>query len=674
MSQSSSQKSEVRIQNSEAGSRKQWLMVAILLIAAAFRFLALDAAPPGWRDDELIEFNMDRRIADGWRPLFIAEAEGHEPMYHYLHAGTLLLFGDNLVGYKWLPLACGLLTIALTFALSRKLFDGRVALLGAALLAVSFWPIMYSRFGVRHIGTLPWMLIAFYLLYPGKLTPENTAIHQRKLCALRGVFAGICLAAGLMTYFAGRAVPVVLAGFLAYLLIFHRSLLRRVGRRYALAGVIALALAAPMFIEIARTPGAEQRTEIVGGPLIELRRGNAQPAIETTLGTLGMFTFAGDPESLYNVPGRPVFDGLTGAFFYLGVLVCLVRLKRVESGFALAWLVIGIAPAFVSVPAASFSHTIVALPVVYVLAAVGVVGIVDKETGRQGNKAKPLSTYLLISLSTLLIGLNGWLTLRDYFGTWASDWLVQFQYHAPTREMAQWLDQTPQMNDVAIGTHPNQLALDPIALQLDLRRSLSASWFNAESALILPPGRVVLFSALQPMGDSVREFVATYGQSNHTGVAFTSYVLMTRPLRPVSDAQGRPQDVPPLGGNFDQQRLKLTIALRSTVTARPGQSIEWRTFWQIVQPLSIARAKLFLHVLNDRNEVVIGNDREDLNFATVQAGDEFWQISALTLPLDLAPGPYAIELGWYNPETGERLQRDDGSDRFLLPPLAVIAP
>ncbi len=201
-------------------------MVGILLLAATFRFFAVDSAPPGWRDDELIEFGMDRRIADGWRPLFIAEAEGHEPVYHYLHAGTIALFGDNIIGYRWLPLAGGLLTIALTYALARKMFGkslpviasraaakqsslvvdvdeiasshpptplhsaqdaprndlgAKVALLAAALLAVSFWPVMYSRFGVRHIGVLPWMLGAFYLLYPA--TP-NLAFpdSQERVC------------------------------------------------------------------------------------------------------------------------------------------------------------------------------------------------------------------------------------------------------------------------------------------------------------------------------------------------------------------------------------------------------------------------------------------------------------------------------------------------------------
>jgi 4-amino-4-deoxy-L-arabinose transferase-like glycosyltransferase len=394
-----------------------WWMVGILLLAAAFRFLAIDAAPPGWRDDELIEFNMDRRIADGWRPLYISEAEGHEPVYHYLHAGTILLFGDNIVGYKWLPMAFGLLTIALSYALTRKMFDVKVGLLAAALMAVSFWPVMYSRFGLRHIGVLPWMLVALYLLYPARLKShaetENTLKrvstrfgHQPSNSldgAWRAALAGLCLAAALMTYFAGRALPIVLVGFLVYLLIFQRSIFKLVWRRYLLAIGIAALIALPMFIEIANTPGAEKRTEVVGGPLTALRQGNVQPAIETTLGTLGMFTFAGDPEWLYNVEHRPVFDWVTGLFFYFGVLVCLIRLKRVESGFALVWLFVGIAPAFVSIPAASFSHTIVALPVVYILAAVGVVEIVDKVVSRLGKRDLPcllicLFLYLWLDL------------------------------------------------------------------------------------------------------------------------------------------------------------------------------------------------------------------------------------------------------------------------------------
>ncbi len=671
--------------NQAAFRKPLWWMVAILLLATAFRFLAADSAPPGWRDDELIEYNMDRRIADGWRPLFITEAEGHEPVYHYLHAGTLLLFGDNLVGYKWLPLAAGLLTIALTYALARKMFrrrtqpDGavrtdsavRIAVLAAALLAVSFWPVMYSRFGLRHIGVLPWMLAAFYLLYPSPWPFSQSGERVRSAGCI--LLAGICLAAALMTYFAGRAVPIILIGFLVYLALFNRSVLRRIWWRYLLAIGIAALIALPMFVEIANTPGSEKRTEVVGGPLLELRQGKLQPAINTTLGTLGMFTFAGDPESLYNVPGRPVFDWITGLFFYLGIVVCLIRLRRIESGFALVWLSVGIAPAFVSIPAASFSHTIAALPIVYMLAAVGVIeagAFIEKLIERRGDSGiaekwsgiSP-SLYLSISLSLLLIMLGGWLTIHDYFGTWANDPFVRFQYHAPTREVAQWLNDQPQAA-VAIGTDPNELILDPLAMKLDMKHAIPVSWFNAESALASTPEGVTILTAMRAPGAEVQQILSDTVRRQDQQPEFTVYAIAPRP-----------GGIPPLGGTFDQDRLHLlSIESAPADQVHAGSSVTWRTAWSLQQPTTQPSLKMFLHVLNDKGEVIAGDDREDLNFSTLGAGSLFWQVSQLTLPNDLSPGRYAIELGWYNPDTGERLKRNDGSDRFLLAPLNVIAP
>lgn len=657
-----------------------WLIVGILLLAAAFRFLAIDAAPPGWRDDELIEFNMDRRIADGWRPLFITEAEGHEPLYHYLHAGTILLFGDNIIGYKWLPLASGMLTIALTFALARKMFARNaphreigttIALLAAALLAVSFWPIMYSRFGVRHIGVLPWMLGAFYLLYPS-LSPVRWR-RVRVGALARVVIAGLCLAAAMLTYFAGRAIPLILIGFLIYLAIFNRVALRQVWWRYFLAIGIAVLIALPMFVEIAHTPGGEKRTEVVGGPFIELRRGNLQPAIETTLGTLGMFTFAGDPEWLYNVEHRPVFDWITGLFFYIGVIVCLIRLKRVESGFALTWLIVGIAPAFVSVPAASFSHTIAALPVAYVLAALGAVEACVlsgkwverwRDRGKEGQRdGIPPSLLLTISLSLCLVSLGGWLTIRDYFGTWVNEYIVRFQYHAPTRAVAEWLNRHPEITDVAVGTNPYQLVLDPLALQLDMSHDLPASWFNAEKVVAQPPSGPTIFTALQAPSVEVQEVLSATARLQSSLPEFDIYSIMPRL-----------GFVLPAGGSFDHEPLKLLGSAGALDQARPGDALTWRTAWLLEPSSAPGRLKMFLHVLNDTGTVVVGDDREDLNFATFRGGAAFWQISQLTLPGVLPPGRYQVEVGWYDPETGERLKRADGSDRYLLSSLEVVAP
>ena len=121
-------------------------------------------------------------------------------------------------------------------------------------------------------------------------------------------------------------------------------------------------------------------------------------------------------------------------------------------------------------------------------------------------------------------------------------------------------------------------------------------------------------------------------------------------------------------------RLALLDAQVPAPSAQPGQPIVWRTHWAVNGASPQRRLKLFFHVLNDKSEVIADDDREDLNFATLSEGASFYQISRLTLPPDLPSGQYPVEVGWYNPETGERLNRADGSDRTLLPSLEVTAP
>ncbi|HET7088174.1 MAG TPA: glycosyltransferase family 39 protein [Anaerolineae bacterium] len=645
-----------------------WALVAILLIAAAFRFAAIGDAPPGWRDDELIEFDMDRRIVQGWRPLFIAEAEGHEPFYHYLHAATIALFGENRVGYKWLPFAFGVASVALTFALARRMFDARVAVLAAALMAISFWPVMYARLGLRHIGVVPLMLGAFCLLYPRPLTASKLQASKSKIP--NSLAAGLLLGAALMTYFAGRALPLILAGFLAYLLVFHRAALRRVWLHDVAAIVLAVVIAAPMFVEIGRTPGAEKRTEVVGGPFIAALRGDLRPALETTLGTLGMFTFAGDPESLYNVPGRPVFDGLAGLCFYVGVLWCLVRIKQMGSGFALVWLLVGIAPAFVSVPAASFSHTIAAQPVVYMLAAYGAVEAVAWIANRAvGQQARAWSFG---AVSLLLVTVSAALTLRDYFGAWAGDPFVRFQYHAPTRDIARWLDQEAAVTDVAIGTHPNYLSLDPLALELDLvREGVMARWFSPETTLLIPLNGVLIFSSTQAPGSDVHPWIESLRNESI--------------LRKLGSAPGGPeayavnsdiwQPIDPHGvlATFGDS-IGLLGGGATETSAAPGDRVSVLTIWLLVKPPPASVLKSFVHVLDAQNQVVAGDDRFDVNVSSLRPGDYIGQFSSLTLPAGLASGRYQIEVGLYYPETGVRLTAADGGDRALINPIEVTAP
>jgi hypothetical protein len=131
---------------------------------------------------------------------------------------------------------------------------------------------------------------------------------------------------------------------------------------------------------------------------------------------------------------------------------------------------------------------------------------------------------------------------------------------------------------------------------------------------------------------------------------------------------------PPSDGVFDHGRLTFLESYLWDKPPHPGQLIEWDTSWRMEEMPVLPRLKMFLHVLNNDGEVVAGDDRESMNFGSLNAGDFLWQISSLVLPQNLAPGQYQIEIGWYNPDTGERLKLADGSDRYLLNPIKVTSP
>ena len=137
--------------------------VLITLLAFGLRVAALESFPPGLRDDELIEtLVISQKILDGDLAFYYPDASGHEALYHALNAIFLAFFGPTGLGIRLLSAILGTLAVPLTYALARRMFGAAVGLTASALLAVSFWGLMYSRVGIRHSLTPVLALLAFY--------------------------------------------------------------------------------------------------------------------------------------------------------------------------------------------------------------------------------------------------------------------------------------------------------------------------------------------------------------------------------------------------------------------------------------------------------------------------------------------------------------------------------
>ena len=205
-----------------------WLMLAGVLVAAFFlRFWRLDTVPPGWRDDELINsLVISQHALDGDLAVYYADASGHEALYHVLNAFMLGNFGPGVPGIRWLSAILGVASVFLTFLVGRRLYGASLGLVASAALAASFWSLMYSRTGIRHI-LLPVLALSAYLFFIRGLGIGDKVARSSKEHWLDFSLAGVFMGLSFYSYFASRGVPLILLAFLVYVFLFERALISR---------------------------------------------------------------------------------------------------------------------------------------------------------------------------------------------------------------------------------------------------------------------------------------------------------------------------------------------------------------------------------------------------------------------------------------------------------------
>jgi hypothetical protein len=113
-------------------------------------------------------------------------------------------------------------------------------------------------------------------------------------------------------------------------------------------------------------------------------------------------------------------------------------------------------------------------------------------------------------------------------------------------------------------------------------------------------------------------------------------------------------------------------------TVRPGEPLHLTLYWQAEGPTDVPYA-VFTHLLDTENRVVAQKDSAPQNGAAPTTSwlpgevitDEYW----IPVPSDLSPVPLQVEVGMYDPATGQRLPMYDSQgirlagDRALLTPL-----
>jgi 4-amino-4-deoxy-L-arabinose transferase-like glycosyltransferase len=632
-------------------------MVALLLAATFLRLAAWQSAPPGLRFDEmLVSYHADL-IRDGARPLYIDDL-AEEALFHYLFAAAQSLIAPHLFTLRWLSLACGLVSIAALYTLGRFMFNRRVGLLAAAIATVAFWSLLYSRLGLRIITLPAFVTLGLMFLWHGLALARE---RQPSPGPRRDfVIAGILFGLSAYTYSATRMLPAVFIGFLACLAVFNRPFLRRHGLNLLIAFALAVLIVLPLAVHIATVPAAERRLGEVEGPLAALTRGDVVPLINSTIITAGMFIATGDPEWLYNIPNRPVFDLLTGALFFLAVVISLRRLRQPAYAFVLVWLLAGLLPSMLTWPAASNSHGILAQAPAFLLAAIGLDAVATRW---------PRRGWVLIPIA---LGIFTVFSLTDYFVRWATSPTVQVEHQAGVAATAQQIDQLgdrPVVFSSGAVTHWNPWSVTAFRLTAPLGYT-ATRWFDARSSFIFPQGQtdLTLINAalddqpapldgrliedLFPIVEPLPAASPFYSASHLVSTLHTRLITLTQaevswpPGTPISSSLSLPIAF--------ADRLELIGYEVRRPTVEPGKNIRLTTYWR-AQDRGLEPLSFFVHVLDAQGDIATQWDGYTYSPYFVQRGDIIAQVHFIPIEANFAEGTYRLQLGVYQSKTGARL-------------------
>lgn len=656
--------------------------LAITLLAFGLRVWALDQVPPGWRDDELIEtLVISQKILDGDLAFYYPDASGHEALYHALNALFLDWFGPTGLGIRLLSAFIGTLTVPATYVIARRMFNAATGLTAAALLAASFWGLMYARVGIRHSLTPLLATLAFYFFWRAM----DGAAGKRQ-STYRFAVAGLFLGLGFHSYFASRGAPLIPAAYLVYLIMFARSQVTQRWRGIGVMFAVTFLVALPLALAIAAQPAAEGRVGELALPLIEARRGDFSLIINHALAALAMPHSGGDPEWLYNIPDRSVFGFVGALFFWIGVGLAIwwalqplwsrlaKRSKDVitpiarSSAFLLIWWLVGISPAVLSLPPASLGHVILAQPAFYILAALPV-GALAGWARLPVAWGKTAVAFLAVGL----IGLNGARDMMAYFNEWPQRGMVRFLYRADIEDVAAFVvgdADSPVTTDFGI-TGLLAGPWDRVALDLALREypEIRPRWYNPERALLLWPD--TSFSGYPSVESPYSEQFQTLPEDAllQGGYQYTRVAPAMTPTLP--DGHVFYSEAPVCFANH----LCWTAAAFDELTGK--LELQWQVADQLdLPPMPLIsnppppdvyagpRLYVFAHLLGGDGNFLGGDDGLWIDPQTLQAGDVFLQRHQLPVPAD--GEDVAVAFGLYDPMTGDRILTADGEEMIRL--------
>jgi len=673
-----------------------WMLV-ILFTAVGLRLFALSHVPPGLTHDEADHGITAISILEGARAIYFTIGHGREPLYDYVTAVVMAGIGRTYLAGRLTAVFFSLLTIAGIGAWVRRAFDWQTAVLTAAGLAVSFWPLMAARQSLRSIA-LPALFVLAVTFFWRALTSSRYQMSGVRLAShitphashitnygIAGLFLGLTF----YTYIPARALWLVFPLVLVYVVLVQRAMFSQLWRGVLLMLAIAAVVALPLFAYLFTHPEVEIRIRELSSPLTAVMQGNFGLLWQNVRDGAGILFWRGDDFWRYNIPGRPLLGPVMALLAGGGLVLAgwwairpLVKRPSDKGGtlwgaacfLALCWLVIGLLPVLVTGASLSTTQAMGMQPVLFLFPALGIRALGNLPFINQGNPGRMLFKLAVV----LLFVATAVRTSHDYFVTWAHVPEVRVQYEAAMTAVVQYINEQGRV-DVAVSTiTPGQYHTPALAQMMLTNEQAVMRWFDGRTGLLIPqaPDALLVFSGFAPLSDALKAYldtavpITTLPQPG-TDLDKPLTVYQVNGLSWLADHQPAVLIDPP--ALFGEAAALLGYDLEATAVS-PGGILALTTFWRLQKPVEDIR--LFTHLVGADG---VPQAQADLLAAPGEAwvgGDLLVQQHELTLPADLPPGEYTLVVGWYTCadaacQQTQRLLTPDNKDHFTLREISI---
>ncbi|HET6445391.1 MAG TPA: glycosyltransferase family 39 protein [candidate division Zixibacteria bacterium] len=630
-----------------------WLMVLCILVAAALRLPDLVENPPGLHYDEAANGILAGDIGiRGERPIFIPSYTGKEPLFFYFAGSLMRLIGESVFALRMTAALMGIVTVAATYWVGKELLaDRRIALLAAALLAVSFWHVLFSRLGFRAVSQPLMQALAVAALFHG----------FRRDSRIWLALAGVVLGLSAYTYLAVRFFPIPLALAMLPLLFTGSERRRRLGQ-LALFAVTALVVLSPLVVYFISNPDA-----------FWVRAGQVFPdqntgttIVESYWKSLGMLFVDGDPYWRFNIPNRPIFDWFIGLMLVAGWILALVRLVRsriaVERS---AYLLLLLVPPFLLLPTALAADDIVPsnlraiglLPFVLFLPAAALDAGIDflrrqiqvllNKLGRAklDIRNKRYDNAIAIGIILIFLAAGAVTIVRTYYQEWSLREDVFYDTDADLVAVSDYLSGI-DIEGETIYLAAEHYRHPTVAFLSDKYEQIK--WLPDSGAFVQPAegSAIYIFPRSSPAPDWTLPYLSdgnvTAGPDGPDGdPVFSAYFVPAPYGHPIAN---------PVNVNFNNSVTLLGYEIGRTDSGTVPLKLVWR-----VDESGTRGLQPFVHL--DDAWGYRWSQLESFAYPAEQwtPGDVVIQQLELPVKAGTPPGSYQLRIGFFDTETGEQL-------------------